>query len=191
MSKGKHIVKIFGYIVMAVISISTAHAAPYKIDRNSDGPFSFKIYGQTLNEGSGLTRESILFNDPTCPVSVTAHTTKITYKDRGFRINGKSTVQVSSPIVAMQLRTILYDVFGQHMKNLANTEPKDFSAGQSVLEGEWRASDHDVSEMLTTVTYVARVRFADGRQWMFNSNNLQAALRSLNLEQKIGEDSDD
>lgn len=175
---------------VALLFAGASHAAGYKIERAPDGPFTFKIYGQTLNEGSGLTRESILFNDPTSPVSVTGHTTKIIYEDRSFRFSGKSTIQVSSPIVAIQLRTILYDVFGQHMKNLANTEPRDFSAGQSTLEGEWRAYDNDVSEMLTTVTYVARVRFSDGRQWVFNADNLHAALRSLNLEQKIGEESE-
>ena len=173
-------------ILFVIPAVSIAQ--DYNIVRQPDGPFAFKVLSITINEGSTLTRESILFNDPSCPVSVQSHSTKIIYKDRAFEFSGKSTIQVSSPIVALQVRTILYDVFGQHMKNLSNTEARDFSAGQSTLEANWRASDNDASELLTTVTYVARVRLADGRQWIFNTDNLEAALGSLHLEQKIGDE---
>jgi hypothetical protein len=173
--------------VVALLFATSANAADYKIDRQPDGPFAFTISGVKLNEESTLTRESILFNEPTCPVSVDSHTTKISYKDRGFRFLGKTGIQVKNPIVAVQVRTILYDVFGQHMMNLSNAEPKDFSIGASTLDGEWRASDQDVSELLTTVTYVARVRLLDGTQWVFNADNLQLALSTLKLEQKIGD----
>jgi len=74
------------------------------------------------------------------------------------------------------------------MQNLANTEPKDFSVGEITVDGEWRASEHEITEFLTSVTYVARVRFEDGTQWVFNSDNLQMALSTLHLEKKIGED---
>lgn len=163
-------------------------AADYNIDRQQDGPFTFAISGVTVNEGSSLTRESVLFNDPTCPVKIQSHTTKIIYRDRGFRFASQTSIDVKSPIVAVQVRTILYDVFGQHMHNLGNTEPKDFGAGQATISGEWCAYEGDVSELLTTVTYVARVRLADGSQWIFNADNLQFALSTLNLEQKIGDD---
>jgi len=113
---------------------------------------------------------------------------KITYKDRGFRFVGSTDFLVNNPIVSLQIRSIQYDVFGQHMANLANTKPKDFSLGQGKIEGEWRASENDVSELLSTVTYVARVRLKDGTQWIFDSDRLQLALSSLKLEQKIGED---
>lgn len=162
-------------------------AGSYNIDRHQDGPFAFSISGIRINDGSTLTRESILFNDPTCPVSVKSHSTKIIYKDRGFRFSGVTAIEARSPIVAVQVRTILYDVFGQHMKILANTESKDLSPGPSKLEAEWRAYEDDVTRLLTTVTYVARVRHADGTQWIFDKDNLQLALKSLNLEHKIGD----
>ena len=163
-------------------------AADYNIDRQQDGPFAFIIAGVKINEGSSLIRESVSFNDPTCPVNIRSHTTRIIYKDRGFRFAARTSIDVESPIVALQVRTILYDVFGQHMHNLGNAEPKDFGLGQATISGEWRARESDVSNLLTTVTYVARVRLADGSQWIFNADNLQFALSTLNLEQKIGDD---
>ncbi|MDF1614342.1 hypothetical protein [Desulfurivibrio dismutans] len=174
-------------IAILLIFATSAAAQGYEIKRASDGPFSFSISGIKINEGSSLTRESILFNDPSAPVELKSHSTQIIYKDRGFRFSGSTELDAKQPIVAIQVRTILYDVFGQHMKNLANTEPKDFSPGTANITGEWRAFDNDITRMLTTVTYVARVRLADGTQWVFDADNLQLALSGLNLEQKIGE----
>ncbi len=162
-------------------------AADYNIERQPDGPLAFRIFGVWFNEGSTLTRESILFNDPACPIKIRSHTTKIIHKDRGFRFSARASIDIKHPIVAVQLRTLLYDVFGQNMKNLDNIEIKDFAPSQSTIEGEWRASDNDMG-FLTTVTYVARVRLADGSQWIFNAENLLVALTTLNLEQKIGDE---
>lgn len=176
------------YILMISLLVAVnANAQEYEIERDQDGPFSFAISGIKINEGSSLTRESILFNDPSAPISLKSHSMKIVYKDRGFRFSGETEIEVKSEILALQVRTILYDVFGQHMKNLANTEPRDFGPGSARIDGEWRAFENDVSEMLTTVTYVARVRLADGTQWVFDEDNLQLALSGLDLEQEIGE----
>ena len=159
----------------------------YEIDRKPDGSFAFSISGVKINKGSSLKRESVLFNDPAAPVQITSHGTSIKFEDRGFVFSGKTGIEVNQAIVAVQVRTILFDIFGQHMKNLANTESKDLPNGKAELEGQWRAFENDVSELLTTVTYVARVRLADGTQWIFNEKNLVLALASLNLEQEVGE----
>ncbi len=180
-------------LCVAVIAFVAAIAGPvyagdYNISRQPDGPFSFKISGVDINEGSSMQRESVLFNEASCPVQIVSHTSSFIYKDRGFRISGKTELIAQQPITAIQVRTALYDVFGKHMQNLANTEPKDFSTGPATISGEWRARDNDAAELLTTVTYVARVRLADGTQWVCNFDDLQLALSSLNLEKKIGEE---
>jgi hypothetical protein len=38
---------------------------------------------------------------------------------------------------------------------------------------------------------VARVRLADGTQWVYFADNLQLALSGFNLEQKIGKTDDE
>ncbi len=179
----------FSTTLIAVLLLPIwALGADYNIERQKDGPFAFSISGVKINEGSTLARESILFNDPTCPVKIRSHSTRIIYMDRYFRFAAQTSVNVEEAVVAIQIRTILYDVFGQHMHNLGNTEPKDFSPGQFTVSGEWRAYKNDVNDLLTTVTYVSRVRLDDGSQWIFNLDNLQLALSTLNLEQKIEED---
>ncbi len=175
-------------ITLLLIFSGNAFSAGYDIKRSDDGPFSFSISGIKLNEGSTLKRESILFNDKTCPVKILSHSTSILYKDRGFRFSGKTKINVKKKIKAINIRTILFDIFGQHISNLSNTEAKDFSVGEASVNGAWRASENDIIELLTSVTYVSRVRYEDGTQWISNKDNLQLALSSLHLEKKIGED---
>jgi len=173
------------FLLILTLLPTFAVSSEYDIKRNPDGPFSFTISGIKLNEGSTLKRESILFNDPSCPVVLTSHSTNIAFKDRGFRFNGTTNLEVKKDIQAIQVRTIQYDVYGLHMQNLSNDKPADFAVGPKTISGEWRARENNIGELLTTVTYVARVRLADGTQWVFNTDNLQLALSSLNLENKI------
>lgn len=174
--------------IIALLVSLPALASDYDIIRMDDGPFSFEISGITINEGSSLMRESILFNDSSCPVQLSKHELSIKFKDRDFHFAGRTTFSVSVPSTAVEIRTALFDVFGQHMHNFSNSEPRDMAPGNIAITGEWRTRGNDVSELLTTVTYVARLRLADGTQWVFNRDNLQMALSSLDLENKIEDD---
>ncbi len=165
-----------------------ATTVPYQIAREPDGPFKFKMYGVELNPGSGLIRESIVFNDPTCPVQVSKNSMSFGYADRRFSISASALVSVKQPIVAMEVRHIMFDIFGQHMKNLSNKEVQDYGIHPvpTSLKATWHLfDDNDVSEFLTSVTYVARVRLIDGTQWVVNAENLSLALETLKLEKKI------
>ncbi|OOG24249.1 hypothetical protein B1C78_09185 [Thioalkalivibrio denitrificans] len=174
----------------ACLAIATFSSQAYEISRHSDGSFNLTISGIAINSGSSLERESILFNDPSSPVQIRSHATAIAYQDRAFRFAAETIIVVDHPIRGLQLRTIQYDAFGQHMSNLANTEIKDFGAGEVSLSAQWRARETDITRLLTSVTYIARVRLADGSQWVYDQDELIVALRSLNLEQKIGDDGD-
>ena len=127
--------------VSIFLSVGSAFAQQYKINRESDSPFSFSIRGVELNEGSSLNRESILLNDPNSPVQITSHSMEITYVDRGFRFGASTSISVDQSITGLQLRTIQYDAFGQHIQNLGNTEIKDFSPGNADVSAIWRARE--------------------------------------------------
>jgi hypothetical protein len=174
-------------VLATLIAISApALSAPYEVKREVEGPFTFKLFGVDLNKGSSLQRESVLFNDPSCPVLVVKNAMTFDYADRQLRISSATELVLSQAVTALELRHILFDVFGQHMRNLSNTEAKDFSLGPSSLKGTWNLfDDNATSELLTTVTYISRVRLPDGTQWVFNSDNLTAALGTLHLEKKI------
>jgi len=173
-------------MVGLTIVVSRGTAQQYQGSRAADGPFAVKVLGIPLNEGSSLQRERILLNIPSCPVQIVGSTLTFDYKERGFQYKVRTTLQAQQPITAVEIRHILYDVFGDHMNNLSNTEAKDLNTGEHVIDGIWNTlRENDLSEHLTTVSYVARVRLADGKVWTFQLEPLLATLRALNLEQKI------
>ena len=173
-------------VLAIAIPFALSSAQQYQISRAVDGPFAFKIMGISFNQKSSLQRETILLNVPSCPVQISASSLTFSYADRGFQYKGRTTFQTQNPVSAVEIRYIVYDVFGDHLRNLSNTEAQDFAAGDHVVEGTWNVlRENDVGEHLTTVAYVAKVRLADGKVWTFQLEPLVAALRSLNLEQKM------
>ena len=57
----------------------------YQVTREIEAPFSFSLFGVLLNPGSSMERESIVFNEPSCPVEIAGRTLKIGFEDRRFR----------------------------------------------------------------------------------------------------------
>lgn len=173
-------------LLILFLTATPVISATYDIKREPEGPFAFKILGIELNKGSSLQRESVLFNDPSCPIQLAKNTMSFTYEDRRFRINSSTLLSIAKPVMAFEVRHIMFDVFGGHMNNLSNLEARDYAPGPVPLDATWNIFDeNDPSELLTTVTYIARVRLPDGTQWVFNSDNLTQALGSLHLEKKI------
>src|SRR5438105_3647205 len=155
-------------LLAAMVPTAVSYAQQYQVNRAPDGPFATKILGVPFNQGSSLQRERILLNIPSCPVQITATSLTYDYKDRGMQYKVRSTFQTQQPIAAVELRYILYDVFGDHLRNLSNTEAKDYTSGEHVVDGTWNVlRENDVSEHLTTVAYVAKVRLPDGKVWSF------------------------
>ena len=173
-------------LLAATVPIAVSSAQQYQVNRASDGSFATKIIGIPFNQGSSLQRERILLNIPSSPVQITATSLTYDYKERGFQYKVRTTFQTQQPIAAVELRYLLYDLFGDHLRNLSDTEAKDLTPGEHVVDGTWNVfRENDVGEHLTTVAFVAKVRYSDRKVWSFQLEPLAAALRSLNLEQKI------
>lgn len=181
MSKTTTVISVFlGFVALAAL------AEPYEVERIPDGSFSFKLLGVEMNRGSTLRRESILFNEPTCPVRLINNRMSFSYVDSRININSTTELSLKQSAVALEVRYILFDVFGLHMKNLSNLEVQDLATGPNSLAATWTLfNDNDSSRFLTSVTYVSRVRLADGTQWIADEKNLSQALEAICLERKI------
>lgn len=171
-------------------------AADYNINREQSeriGSHSILEFSGTdvrvevkFNDKSTLIRENILLNDPACPVKVLSHTYRPDDKNRFFctseydcTYRASTTLHAENPVVAIDVRTALYDVFGQHATNLAHWEIQDFDLGRSEIVGVWKADYNLVNEMMTSVTYVAHVRLANGTQWIYETDKLVSTLSTL------------
>ncbi len=145
-----------------------------------------------MNEGSTMQRESILLNIPSSPVAIRDSALKFDFKDRRFRYNMATELVASSGVSAVEVRHLLFDVFGQHMKNLQNLEVTDLAAGSHKIDGTWNIlRENDVNQHLTTVTYVSNARLQDGRIWKADFDQVRSVLGTLDLERIVEEEEED
>ena len=168
------------------------------ITRSPDGSFSItQILNHptgepltlpfTINEGSTLQRESIVLNVPDVPLRLVSASMHFGYEESQYFYNMAAQVDVAVPITALEVRHMLFDVFGEHMQNLSNTEATDITPGDYSMAARWNTLRENpvygaITEHLTTVSYVAKARLRDGRVWKFDFDALSDALESLNLE---------
>lgn len=166
--------------------IGQAYSQNYTIKKESDGPFRRKIGGQLFNQHSGLARQSILLNDPNCPVVVINNSLRIEKQGDEFKYLSSTDLKFNAKIVGISVIHALYDVFGRHIENLENFEIRDFTRGWATFKGDWTADPEafsgNVHDQLITVTYINRVRLADDTLWVYDQNKLSSALASLSLE---------
>ena len=128
-------------------------------------------------------------NIPTSPVRISGAQVSFDYESRRFQYEVSTQLEATVLVRALEVRHVLYDVFGDHMRNLSNTEAIDIAPGQRTLDGVWNMfQENDLSEHLTTVTYVARARLEDGSVWNADMGAIVVALESLDLDREIEDD---
>jgi len=122
------------------------------------------------NQQSSLWRTWVTVNDSDCPVALSKTGVNADYSDY-FRFTPSGSASVQSDVVAFEVRFLIYDMFGNHIKTLSSTEVEDVSAGNSLdlRGGEWRAWGNEASEFLSSVSFVAYVREANGNIWRYDA----------------------
>lgn len=146
-------------------------------------------YDIKLNKNSTLHRSWVVLNDPTCPVQLYEAGINTRYGDREYNYVQVGTAETSESITALEVRYLLYDVFGEHMQTLSATKITELSAnGSLALEdiGAWRAWENDVSNLLTVVAFVAQVRTGDGKIWRYQDKKIGEELNKIQLKVTIG-----
>ncbi len=175
-------------LALALGLSSGAVAGDYEASRAQDAPFAFtSMFGGTFNKGSSLMRESILLNDPDCPVQITKTQTRFDLVKSNFDYVSTNEFETKKAIAAVSIHHAVFNVFGRYMDNLSDIDVADRDVGRQSKEGRWKSLGDYVPTLLTTVTYVSRVRLSDGTQWVYDEDKLLSALRGLQLEPVIGD----
>lgn len=170
--------------ILLLIAPFSVHAQDYSIEKIDDGTFTFEVMGGKFNSGSSLERDSYIVNFQSAPVKINKHRTFIEYSDPDFVFSSNTNIETDKQIRAIQIISIQYDVFDDHLQNLSNTEVQDIS-GSEKLSAEWRARNSEVSSYLNSVTYIAKVRLSGGKTWEFDEDVLLTALNEIGLD-KVG-----
>ena len=185
------LIRIFtGFAIFACSSLST-FSPPLKITSVDGGSVvTALVSGIKLNEKSTLKRTWIILNDPKSPVQLDGSGITTKYFDRDYKYEATGTLVASEPIVALNVRFLLYDVFGQHIKTLGGEEVRDVPANtpfQLKYIGSWRAWENEVSELLTVVSFVAQIRTASGKIWRYDNRGIEDELSKIQFKVTTGD----
>ncbi len=170
------------FVVFALSFISVY--SQMSVVRTVGSSFTTDIgYGIKINEGSSLKKEKIIINDALCPIQLNGDVgIEISTRDRAFAFNPSGSFNVKEPIVAYEMHHIIYDIFGDHIKTLSNTQVADIVGQQIFTKYDgWYASENNVSEYLISVSYVANVRTQSGQIWHYNFIAIKDQLDILKI----------
>ncbi len=139
-----------------------------------------------LNMESSLSRDWIILNDTACPIQLSNSVGINTiYKDRSIRFIPMGSIKTLQPITAFEIVYVLYDVFGEHLLSLSNVEIADIESSKLLKNGDsWYATDNQVAEYYTCVSFVMKVRTKDGIIWNYDPLSISKELGKIEITYK-------
>jgi hypothetical protein len=140
------------------------------VSRTMAGPIKVELgFGIVLNKESTLKREWITINhngalatfDGNVGVGAVYKSEKV---GGGYRYSASLTIEVKEPLSAVEVRFLLFDIWGQHTRTLSLTKIADLDTGKRGIEATWNLfSENEASEFYASIAYVAKVRTKGGR----------------------------
>jgi hypothetical protein len=136
-----------------------------------------------VNDGSTIQREWVTVHDDSLPVKLdrpigvkTVYVSGGRYSRDGYQYNADYTITAEEDLAAVEVRFLLFDIWGNHVRNLSATEIVDIPAGvKTSFGGKWNvSSENEVSVFYASIAYIARVRTKSGKVM---NGDLQAALK--------------
>ena len=135
--------------------------------------------GIKVNKNSTLMRDYIVLNDAKCPIQLNSGFGITTTYLQKYTFNAVGEFTASETVLAYEIHSVLYNIFGEHIKTLSSTNVEDVPAGQKQVSGQWYASENQVSEYLFCVSYVAKVRKANGTLWIYSPIKIKEELSKI------------
>ncbi len=125
-----------------------------------------------LNSESTLRREWVAVHDDELPVDLKGTPGVVTeYQSGDYRYKASYSIEVKEPVVAVEVRFILFDIWGETTRALSATDIKDFERGIHALDGTWNLfSANEASEHYASIAYVAAVRTKTGEVYRADSD---------------------
>jgi hypothetical protein len=161
---------LFVLFTLVVSTFSNpAMAQSASITRSNGGSVKIELgYGIVLNKESSLTREWITVHhalpvafDGTVGVGARYKADKV----RGeYQYNTKFEINVKEPIVALEIRFLVFDIWGRHSRTLSFTRVADMDSGKRSVDAAWNLfAENEASEFYASIAYIAKVRTKAGR----------------------------
>jgi hypothetical protein len=128
--------------------------------------------GMVINRASGLEREWIVVTDERLPVSIigeagirTVYVSPHRYRIGGYEYRSDFSLVARKDIAAVEVRIVVFDVWGDFVRTLSLTQIQDVAAGETIrVQPRWQVfRESEVADHYGSLAYVARVRTSSGR----------------------------
>jgi hypothetical protein len=177
-------------VILVILSTVTVLSQKIKVTNYDGGSVVTELgYGIKVNAQSSLMRSWVVLNDLECPIQLGRSGIKTIYGDREYNYIPEVSISTKEKVAALDIRFLLYDVFGDHIKTITCTQVADIQTGATIeLKniGSWRALENEISGLLTVVCFVAQVRTSTGIVWKFNAKLIDAELSKIKLMESSG-----
>ena len=153
----KHILSAF------VIAIGFTQGVSAETIQLEGRPMSFDLgYGVKINQGSSLMRQAVIVQDELLPVRLTEFSVQTTVVERDWRYKVSYQLVLDVDVVAVEVRFIPFDIWGEKKTSLSTTEIQDLPPRMISKSASWRLSETDAVQHFTMIGYVAQVKLASG-----------------------------
>lgn len=166
-------------VVVAALALSLEIIAKAETSKTDGGLVQTSLgHNVVLNEESTLHREWVAVHDDEMPVDLEGTPGVVTVYQSGryrgdYRYKAAYTISVKEPVVAVEVRFILFDIWGERTRVLSATEVRDFGEGAHVLEDTWSLySANEAAEHYASIGYVATVRTRKGEVYRADTANV-------------------
>ncbi len=159
-------------------------ASGFQVREEDGGTVVVRSASGILNQGSSLKRRWLSVNDLSAPVQLNKSGLypRFDEKEEIHVLMPVGTAQPTQAVSAVEIRYMLFDVWGEHLSTLTTTRMVDTSTTFDLRDGAgWPAWENEVAQLVTVVAFVARVRLENGQIWTYDPERLTSEIRSLGL----------
>lgn len=181
-----------GAFLLFTLILITAIAQAQRVTTSSGGSIRTDLgHGIILNKESALNRVWITIHDDGLPVAfMGAVGIKTTYAKGGsysagnYQYSSAYGLATKDATAAVEIRFLVFDIWGQHKRSLSATHIGDAGAGTTKqFDSKWNLySEHEASEHYASIAYVARVRTQDGRILAANTRHVIEQARKFSAQ---------
>ncbi len=177
---------LLGWVgLVAAQEAGAAHRqASVQVREDDGGGVAVRTAGGVLNQDSSLKRRWFVMDDLDAPARLERAGVypRFEEKENMQYLVPVATVAPKQAISAIEVRYLLFDVWGERLRTLAVTRLADSSTHIDVRGTDpWPALEREATNLLTVVGFVAHVRTAEGQVWTFDADRILSQIAALGM----------
>lgn len=172
------------FLVFQAAMAQDKSGSSLQVRQDEGGSVAVRTASGFLNQESSLKRTFYSIDDPSSPAGI-EHAgvfPRLEEKEKVDYLLPFATVSPKQAVSAVEVRYVLFDVWGERIRTLSSTRLVDSSTHVDFRgSNKWLALESEVGQLVTVVSFVARVRTAEGGVWTFDPTHMASRMEGLGL----------